>query len=353
MRRALVGIALTVGLCCADPARGLAQEPVPLSPGTYEPDPSSQPIDGATDFQLLTAEWSPTDPTAPAPQARPQGQGGAPGGITPIVHTTECEFDAVSHFNEVSCRPAQKQPLWKKFMALKHKPCDDCGSLGACGCGETGPCDFTCANCMSWLNFEKRIILAYGRGAAWKTFTRTVYGGMYQGQAGVELLPFVCWNGDCIYSRWGMMFMFDYNRYEGSADTVTLQTLNAQQGTLSQLAVNRGETFSFQMGPVWRTDLNLWKVRLSPNFSTGITFDWTNIETGPPVSYYIYQVEKFKASGFDVGGYLRFVLGIGLTKTTTFGVGTEFRYTPTDVLTPDDRSMRKYLSLILQVTQNF
>lgn len=271
-------------------------------------------------------------------------------GVKPVYYTTSCEFDAYQHFDEQHAKNNDQGFIHNPYQDSNPYIEDFGGCDGNCGNG-SGPCDFQCVECWSFLNFEKRLLVAWAYDCAYSTATRWGYGDAHSAQLGLEALPFVCYDGDTFYTRWGFTAMYAYSHYVGNKEA-SLQ--NGINGTVWQ-AIG-GDQNSFMFGPTIRTDFNLGPVRLSPNVFSGVTFNWTNMQIGPPdLADFTFRnrvLDHYKSNGFDVGGVVRAMLDIGLTKYTTFGVGGEFRFADTDIDVRYDE-FRKSTGLVLQLTYAF
>ena len=233
--------------------------------------------------------------------------------------------------------------------------------------------NFLCANCYDRWNFEKRIFGAYVHSVAHGGVTETSYGDAHAGQAGIELLPYVIQDGSRSFTRFGGTIMFDYQNYEGSvpneafsfADravpSLTVQSLE----TGEVFTTDNGETFSLMLGPTWRTDFDMFGIRMSPNVTAGLSLDWTNIDgrqippvdnTGQTIFGFAQtgdrQIDRYKTTGFDAGGFVRAVWDFGITERINFGVGGQYRFTPTNVAV-DDFETRKHIGVVLQFSTEF
>jgi hypothetical protein len=294
-----------------------------------------------------------------------------PMGTRPATIIHKAAFDPYAQYHENMS--AQDHGTWRQRWYGK-KGCDTCGTgmgllgglgrggAGGCGpngCGTGGPpgylagpdgnaCDFTCANCWNRFDVEKRFFVAYVHDDPYAYATRAGYGDAHGIQLGVEVLPWVISDGANFYSRWGVTSAFAWYNYTGNLT----QTLRSNE-TGNLLTIRDGETFSGILAFTYRADFDIAGVRMSPNASLGMSFDWTNVDRTEPRSLVnVRRIDKFKYSGFDAAGYVKLMWDFGLTDNLNFGVGGQFRFAPTDVMT-DDGELRKHIGLVLQLSHQF
>ena len=269
--------------------------------------------------------------------------------VRPVQHCTDCTFDAYAHYNEMrsSCRRGGLGGLAGTFRQ-RHLSCDS----GACGTGCTGDpngyCDqFPYSNAHPWLDFEKRFFVSYVSGSAKNLDSRVVYGNANSLQVGAEFLPTPITDADLYYCRWGITAMFNYSRYEGDASTTLLSELSG-----SVIAVDEGQSYGFVIGPTFRTDFEIHGLRLSPNATFGVAFDWTTLDTTAPTSASTFSVEEFKTSGFDAGPYVRLMLDVALSDNVYLGIGGDYKHIPTDVMVSND-GYRGHLGFVITLSHEF
>lgn len=272
--------------------------------------------------------------------------------ITPVNHQTSCSFDAYENYITAKARK-RHQPLSEAYH--RH---DGSGSPDGIqqtgyfsGLGKHGKnnaaCDFECANCWTCFDVEKRFFVAYVDGNGHKTATQAGYGDYYAGQFGVEVLPYVLVDGATSYIRWGGTAIFQYADYVGNR-SVTL--FSRESGNF--LSVQDGKTYSFILGPTVRWDFEICGIRISPNYTMGVAFDWTQMKETAPQGRTFRSIDSFKFTGFDVGGYSRLMFDFPITDWLTIGTGLDYKYSPTDVMVDKD-DVRKHMGFVLQVTHQF
>lgn len=255
----------------------------------------------------------------------------------PSAHQTTCSFNAYSHFDETVSRARHDH------RPLRHrgKQCNGCGEHSR----EDG-CDFECANCYTRWDVEKRIFMTYSHGNAMGLTTSETYGDSHSAQVGAELLPFIISDNETCYTRWGLMSMFNYVNYEGNRN-ITLQS--RLSGNL--LTVDNADTFGLAIGPVLRTDFELFGVRLSPNAAVGLALDWTTIDEIRPQGSITRQVDSFKFASFDAGAYIRMAMDFGITESLNFTVGGDYKLIKTDAMIDND--FRNHFGVVVGFSHEF
>lgn len=272
------------------------------------------------------------------PRGAVEERGELGGALIPVRHSTTCSFDAVEQFEEMQAGVLRGNMSQRPRHGLFGKDKD-----------YTAYNSFECANCWSWFDVEKRLILNYVHSGPQGKATLLGYGESDSGQAGFEILPFVGRDSPNNYTRWGGLFLFDYTHYNGFKYGILQSKLSGRE-----LTVKSGETFSFFVGPALRTDFEVLGLRLSPNMSGGITFDWTNMTESPPspVAYHIRRVDRFNFDGFDVGGFYRFALDFAVTDYMNLSVGFQAHFDPSDIMLDNDE-WRKLFGVTVGLSHEF
>ena len=305
--------ALTVGLLLVGASSALAEPPLYVAE-------SLDSHASAPTGTVRTPGVEQLDPQAPA--------------IMPVEHCTNCEFDPVGHFHE-SVDRENRRPF--RFKLGRGDDRD----------GDAEYEDFECANCFSRFDVEKRLIFGYTHGNANKFATQGGYGDAHSGQVGAEVLPFVLSDAYNRYTRWGATILFNYSNYEGNR---AIRLTSQESGRV--LSIDDGETWGFILGPTVRTDFEIGPLRLSPNAMIGVAFEWTTLDSVLPGPSRNRDIDNFKETGFDVGGYLRLMLDFPINDQFTIGVGGDYKFVPTDVMVRDDE-FRKHMGLVLTVSHTF
>jgi hypothetical protein len=214
---------------------------------------------------------------------------------------------------------------------------DDTGSVCA---------DAECATCYDKWDIEKRIYIGWVSGGARQTSTKIADGDFNGAQIAAEFLPWVCQDGSWAFARVGFTIMGQYSRLDGGEGTVI------SNRTGGQISGDGGDIWSLVLMPTYRIDFDVFGVRVSPNLSAGITFDWSAMDRGDPVGGDTVRVESFQFNGFDAGFYGRWALDFGLTDKINLSIGMDYRASQTDVLHDED-DLRKHLGFVIGVSHTF
>jgi hypothetical protein len=210
------------------------------------------------------------------------------------------------------------------------------------------PCDsYQCADCYSKWDCEKRLYIGYVNGAALKQSTRLAVNDLDGAQVGAEFLPWVCQDGSVLFARAGFTAMWQYSHFQGGAQEG--QIISRRSG--GTFAIEDGTMYSFILAPTYRVDFDLLGVRISPNASAGITFDWVNLNERSGTGGRAVSVDAFKLTGFDAGFYGKWALDFGITEKINFSIGMDFRASQTDVM--QDDNLRKHLGLVIGMSHTF
>lgn len=336
---------------------------------------------GVARSQQASEEYLP-----PAPTGRVVSESGAiedlsdEGGILPVHHCTDCTFsDTMSAYDE-TCAVGANTKLMKfkqHVLGRKFGKCSSCDAScgeecgGSCGpsCGNgcgggalagigrclaakgigNGDCeDYECANCYSRWDCEKRLYIGYVAGNATKASTRLGPNDLDGAQVGAEFLPWVCQDGSEFFARMGFTVMWQYSHFRGGAVEGQLES----DLTGGLISVDSGQMHSFIIAPTYRVDFDIFGIRLSPNASMGMTFDWIDLQPTAPVGGRTAPVEEFKFTGFDAGYYGKWALDFGITEKINFSIGMDFRASTTDVM-QDSGDLRKHLGLVIGMSHTF
>jgi hypothetical protein len=222
-------------------------------------------------------------------------------------------------------------------------------SLGSRWLGNTTtPCDsYECANCYSQWDCEKRLYIGYVNGAALKRSTRLAVNDFDGAQVGAEFLPWVCQDGSVFFARTGFTVMYQYSHFLGGS--VEGQIVSRRSG--GAVAIEDGTMHSLILAPTYRVDFDVFGVRLSPNASAGITFDWVKLDERAGTGGRTVNVDAFKYTGFDAGFYSKLALDFGITEKINFSIGMDFRASQTDVM--QDDNLRKHMGFIIGMSHTF
>ncbi len=208
-------------------------------------------------------------------------------------------------------------------------------------------CDFDCANCWNRFDVEKRFVFSYIHETPYAAATKAGYGSTNGASVGIEFLPWVISDGSNVYVRWGFFTGFQYYNYYGNREF----SLRSNE-TNNLLTVSDGNTYSALIAPTVRWDFDLFGIRMSPNATIGISFDWTQMKRVEPQSFNIRRIDKFKYSAFDAAGFVRLMWDFGINDHWNFGIGGQYRFAPTNVMV-DNGELRKHVGLVLTVSRTF
>lgn len=275
----------------------------------------------------------------PVPRGAVEERGEFGGAVIPVTHDTHCNFDPVEQFNDE--RAGALDPSISQRVRHKH--------FGRLARPDEDYCNFECANCWSWADVEKRFIFSYAIAGPQGFATEAGYGGYNSGQFGIEVLPWVLRDSPNNYTRWGGTAFFHYASYIPFDQSVITSQLSGRQ-----LTVHDGNTYSLIVGPTLRTDFEVGHVRLSPNFTGGLSFDWTTMHGEFPSNnaHLFREVQQFHMGGFDVGGYFRWMLDFALTDYLYLSMGVEYKFSPTDILVRNDE-IRKHTGFVIGFSHEF
>ncbi len=213
--------------------------------------------------------------------------------------------------------------------------------------GSTSCDSYECADCYSKWDCEKRLYIGYVNGAALKRSTRLSVNDFDGAQVGAEFLPWVCQDGSVFFARTGFTVMWQYSHFLGGS--VEGQVVSRRSG--GAFAIEDGTMHSLILAPTYRVDFDLFGVRLSPNASAGITFDWINLDEKSGTGGRTVSVDAFKLTGFDAGFYSKLALDFGITEKINFSIGMDFRASQTDVM--QDDNLRKHMGFIIGMSHTF
>jgi hypothetical protein len=273
---------------------------------------------------------------APVGAVQQQDQLGS--GLVPVKHCTSCNFDPYERFDD------QRGGAMKQTLGSKVRDSRYFDSRAADG----DYCDFQCANCYSAWDIEKRIFFSYSPDGPQGHATQFAYNNAHSGQVGVEVLPWVITDSANGYTRWGGTFMFNYSNYDGFKSGNLQSRLSGRE-----LRTNDGVSYQFIVGPTLRHDIEIFGVRISPNATMGMIFDWSTLkEIEPSLGPRVRRVDEFKFSGFGYGGYARAMLDFPIGDFIMLGVGMEYKFVGTDVLMDDD-DIRKHMGVVMAVSFRF
>jgi hypothetical protein len=274
---------------------------------------------------------------APAGAVQQQDQLGS--GLVPVKHCTSCNFDPYEHFDDT--RAGANKPTMGS-MIRDHRYFNARAADG-------DYCDFQCANCYSSWDIEKRIFFSYSPDGPQGHATQFAYNNAHSGQVGVELLPWVMTDSPNGYTRWGGTFMFNYSNYDGFKSGNLQSRLSGRE-----LRTNDGVSYQFILGPTIRHDIEIFGLRVSPNATVGMIFDWSTLKGIEPsdTTPRLRRVDEFKFSGFGYGGYARAMLDFPIGDYIMLGVGAEYKFVSTDVLMNDD-DLRKHMGVVIAVSFAF
>lgn len=272
------------------------------------------------------------------------------GDIEPVNHCTSCTFtDTVSCYDEQNCS-SKCGPL-TKFKA--H--CHGLPTLkGLChgkfaGC-DTGACDSAaCSSCYSKWDIEKRIYAGYVYGGASGIATKVAVGNINGAQVGAEFLPLVLMDGSSMFARVGFTTMWQYSALSGGVGGAGQIQSRLSGGRVS---TSGGEMNSLIIGPTYRLDYDILGVRMSPNTTMGITFDWINMTPTNPAGGTTRSVDTFSFTGFDAGFYGKWAYDFGITEKINFSIGADYRSSSTSVL-QQGNSWRNHIGFIIGMSHTF
>lgn len=313
--------ALAIGLMLASGA-AWAQTPSTLS---FHPNEAS----------LLSSATSEDVPVGAMEQRDDQG-----GAVIPVKHCTSCQFDAQGHWHEFKHKKIVANLGSRLRAGWSHRKDDE-------GDPDNSYCDFECANCYGWIDVEKRIFFTYSYDSPNGTPTKFGYGSGNSAQVGVEVLPWVLRDSPNIYTRWGGTALFNYTGWDGFDGGYLQSNLSGRV-----LSVSYGTSYGFGVGPTWRTDFEIFGVRLSPNATVALFFDWTTMKPKEPILPNVRTIDEFRFAGFDVGGIIRAGLDIPITKSFNFVVLGQWKFVPTDVMTRNG-DLRSHIGVVVGFNQEF
>lgn len=279
------------------------------------------------------------------PASVPAGAIEIDGAVTPVLHDTSCSFDSIGHYNEMRSGARHKSgTLGSRLRGVWSDP-------DRVPQEDKDYCHFGPANCWSCIDVEKRLFVTYSIDGPQGRATQLGYGGANSAQVGLEALPWVLRDSPNLYSRWGGSVLFLYSAFTGFDLGIIQSKLSGRQ-----LTITGGDSYALAFGPTFRTDFEILGVRHSPNVTGGLLFDWVSVDVGPPASVpparYIRRVDTFKQTGFDVGGFLRFMWDIGLTDYLSLSMGMQIKFAPSDVMIAEDE-YRKHMGFVIGLTHEF